>query len=114
VIADVLERARKTLDVTLLPARLPGLAGSSGITEWEGRGLEDDLENTLRIWPHQNDSGGFFVAVLEKRFRTAPSAPGVSRGTVPERSNGSGGAAADDERGSAEVPPCSDMEQGHE
>lgn len=67
VIADVLERTGQTGNVAILPTRLAGLTASSGITEWDGRKLVLDLENALRIWPHQNDTGGFFVAVLEKR-----------------------------------------------
>jgi 16S rRNA C967 or C1407 C5-methylase (RsmB/RsmF family) len=75
VIADVLTEVRKRGHaVALRPARLEGLAGSPGLTEWEGTELGGvlagelggELQNTLRIWPHQNDSGGFFVAVLEK------------------------------------------------
>jgi 16S rRNA C967 or C1407 C5-methylase (RsmB/RsmF family) len=68
VVADVLERLREgaTADVRLLPARLDGLSGSPGLTAWGERELPAELSKTLRIWPHQNDSGGFFVAVLEK------------------------------------------------
>ena len=50
----------------LLPSSVPGLVSSSGITEWQGRPLHPDLCYAHRIWPHQNDTGGFFVAVLEK------------------------------------------------
>ena len=72
VIADVLAEVRERGHaVTLRPARLEGLAGSPGLTEWEGAELggehAGELRNALRIWPHQNDSGGFFVAVLEKQ-----------------------------------------------
>ncbi len=50
----------------LVPGRVPGLETAPGITEWEGRTLPPGLSLCLRIWPHHNDSGGFFVAVLEK------------------------------------------------
>jgi len=53
--------------VEILPARIEGLASSPGITEWDGRKLAPELERTMRIWPHENDSGGFYVALLEKR-----------------------------------------------
>lgn len=51
----------------LLPAEIPGLESSPGLTRWEGRELAPALARTLRVWPHQNDTGGFFVAVIEKR-----------------------------------------------
>ncbi|AUB82005.1 RsmB/NOP family class I SAM-dependent RNA methyltransferase [Candidatus Thiodictyon syntrophicum] len=55
----------------LVPIALPGLIGTPGITHWEGRDLPAELALALRIWPHHNDSGGFFIAVLEKDARTA-------------------------------------------
>ncbi len=50
----------------LLPADIPGFNTSPGLTEWEGQVLHPDLHHTMRVWPHQNDTGGFFVAVMEK------------------------------------------------
>ncbi|HUF10681.1 MAG TPA: RsmB/NOP family class I SAM-dependent RNA methyltransferase [Rhodothermales bacterium] len=51
-------------DLSLLPARLPGFVSSPGLTSWCGRELESSLSNAMRVWPHQNDTGGFFVAVF--------------------------------------------------
>ncbi len=42
-----------------------GLDHSPGITEWEGNEYDERLERAARIYPHQNDTGGFFVAKLE-------------------------------------------------
>lgn len=50
----------------LCPSAVPGLVASPGLTEWQGKSLHPDLHHASRIWPHQNDTGGFFVAVLEK------------------------------------------------
>ena len=36
-----------------------------GITEWDGEEFDPSLEETMRIYPHHNDTGGFFVAKLE-------------------------------------------------
>ncbi|PID85291.1 MAG: RNA methyltransferase [Chloroflexi bacterium] len=52
--------------VRLLPASIPGLHTSPGLTTWQGQSLHPDLSQAIRVWPHQNDTGGFFVAVLEK------------------------------------------------
>ena len=64
VVADVLAEFGGL--VRLVPANLPGLVTGPGITEWQGRSLPAELGRCLRIWPHHNDSGGFFIAVLER------------------------------------------------
>jgi NOL1/NOP2/sun family putative RNA methylase len=60
--------------VRLLPAAVPGLASAPGITAWAGQRLPDELARCLRIWPQDNDTGGFFIAVLEKDSN-APCVP---------------------------------------
>lgn len=50
----------------ICPSPVPDLVTSPGLTEWEGQTLHPDLRHASRIWPQQNDTGGFFVAVLEK------------------------------------------------
>jgi NOL1/NOP2/sun family putative RNA methylase len=37
-----------------------------GITKWQGNKLNDELKKTLRIYPQDNNSEGFFVAKLRK------------------------------------------------
>ena len=44
----------------------PPFTAGHGLTEWEGRRFHADLSRSIRVWPHQNDTGGFFVTVLEK------------------------------------------------
>ncbi|EMA45527.1 RsmB/NOP family class I SAM-dependent RNA methyltransferase [Halobiforma nitratireducens] len=36
-----------------------------GLTEWDGEEFDETLEHAARIYPHHNDTGGFFVAKLE-------------------------------------------------
>ena len=50
----------------LCSSQVPGLTAAPGLTEWQGQQLHPDLCRASRIWPQQNDTGGFFVAVLEK------------------------------------------------
>jgi 16S rRNA C967 or C1407 C5-methylase (RsmB/RsmF family) len=52
--------------IRLLPAEIPGFNSSPGLTEWQDQSLHPDLHLAMRVWPHQNDTGGFFVAVMEK------------------------------------------------
>ena len=63
-VADIL--AEYPGQVRLVPAAVPGLVTAPGLTRWEGRSLPAELALALRIWPHHNDTGGFFIAVLEK------------------------------------------------
>lgn len=50
----------------LLPIELPGLAHSQGLTHYQGLRFDASLELAWRLYPHQNNSGGFFLALLEK------------------------------------------------
>lgn len=50
----------------LLPARIPGVRGEPGLAEWQGRRFASELEKAWRLYPHLNDTGGFFIALLEK------------------------------------------------
>jgi NOL1/NOP2/sun family putative RNA methylase len=69
VVADILEEQDGHLE--LLPAKVPGFVTSAGATHWHGRWLDSALARCLRVWPHANDTGGFFVAVLEKSASAA-------------------------------------------
>jgi len=42
----------------------PPLETSPGITEWAGETFDPAVERARRIYPHQNDTGGFFCAKL--------------------------------------------------
>ncbi len=40
---------------------------SPGLSSWQGNRLHPDLEKAIRIYPHQVNSWGFFIARLRKR-----------------------------------------------
>ncbi|TNF25811.1 MAG: RsmB/NOP family class I SAM-dependent RNA methyltransferase [Deltaproteobacteria bacterium] len=44
----------------------PGVTLGSGVAEWNGRRFRPDVVNAVRLWPHHNDTGGFFVARLRR------------------------------------------------
>ena len=50
----------------LVPAGVEGFHTSAGLNAWGVETFDESLRLAMRIWPHQNDTGGFFVAVLEK------------------------------------------------
>jgi NOL1/NOP2/sun family putative RNA methylase len=64
VVDKVLENSKDSL--RLENASIPGVKGCQGISEWEGAEFSEELKRTVRYYPHQNDTGGFFVAKMVK------------------------------------------------
>lgn len=89
VVDAVVEESRGTVRVR--PAALPGLRAAPGLVEWEGRRFDPSLAGSLRIWPHLNDTGGFFIAVLDVTGR----APWVNGGGEGARASEAEGSTAD-------------------
>ena len=56
--------ASERVDCELVEVDLP-FDSSPGVTEWEGDTYDPSVRKAHRIYPHQNDTGGFFVARLE-------------------------------------------------
>ena len=50
-------------DCSVVPFDL-GLTHDPGVTRWNDATYDDSLADAARIYPHQNDTGGFFVAKL--------------------------------------------------
>lgn len=53
-------------DAELLPIDV-GFHYESGITQWKGKTYDKRLERTVRFYPHQIDSVGFFMARIGKQ-----------------------------------------------
>lgn len=96
VIAEALRQNLGTVSLVDVSAKLPHLKRSPGISTWKvadktGEFVEQEtsglpsslyppacaadlgLEQCVRVYPHQQDTGGFFIAVLEKKGE--PEAP---------------------------------------
>ncbi len=56
--------------IKILPISLP-LKSSPGILSWEGEKFFPQVENARRIYPHQNNTGGFFLALIKKLDSTS-------------------------------------------
>ncbi len=65
-VVDAALRAWPPGAVRVAPAALPGLRVAPGVTAWQGQTFAEEVGGCLRLWPHHNDTGGFFVAILEK------------------------------------------------
>jgi NOL1/NOP2/sun family putative RNA methylase len=59
----VVDHAIETTDAEMVEWDAP-LETSPGVTEWEDQQFDDSLRKAHRVYPHQNDTGGFFVAKL--------------------------------------------------
>ncbi len=49
-----------------LTVELPGLVASPGIPGWYDEEFHPQVANSLRLYPHQNDTGGFFLSLLKR------------------------------------------------
>ncbi len=52
-------------DIEIEQISLP-LKFRCGVCEWEGKKLEDNIKNCLRLYPQDNNTDGFFVAKIKK------------------------------------------------
>jgi len=57
VIASLLEVRKATVERAALPT-----STSAGLTTWDGATLPEELAGCARVYPHQGDSGGGFLA----------------------------------------------------
>ncbi|CCH40933.1 tRNA (cytosine-5-)-methyltransferase [Wickerhamomyces ciferrii] len=86
----ILQALRKNKDVRIVKTEIPGLVYSKGLKNWKvigkdyeekQKGQEDNygdelfppsededynLDDCIRVYPHQQNTGGFFITVLEK------------------------------------------------
>ncbi|MFT6398149.1 MAG: 16S rRNA C967 or C1407 C5-methylase (RsmB/RsmF family) [Bradymonadia bacterium] len=53
-------------ELEVVPIAAPPLHTSPALGEWNGARFRADTSHALRLWPHHNDTGGFFVAKLRK------------------------------------------------
>ncbi len=66
VVNRVLDAPLPGDEVRVLPISIPGTTLDPGITRWGSHVLDQTLEQTARIWPDRNDTGGFYLALLQK------------------------------------------------
>ena len=64
VVAEILKTC--TPPPRLLRIEIEGFTTQPGLRASNGHPFPETMAHALRIWPHHNDSGGFFVAVLKK------------------------------------------------
>lgn len=73
-VIDAVLRDRAAYGLRVSPVALPGLTVGPGVESWNGETFDPQVRHAARIWPHHNDTGGFFVAVLERTAGPPPDA----------------------------------------
>jgi len=63
VVSYLLEQF-KTADVVKI--KLPGLKVAPAVTRFNGKDYDPRVKDTMRIWPQDNDTEGFFVCKIKK------------------------------------------------
>ncbi|HID96384.1 MAG TPA: NOL1/NOP2/sun family putative RNA methylase [Candidatus Latescibacteria bacterium] len=63
-VVDALCRAYREAEV--LGIQLPCIKVREGIRHWDGRDYKEQVRKCIRIYPHDNDTEGFFVAKIRK------------------------------------------------
>ncbi len=64
VVDSILQLFGAQLEV--VPITIDRFTFSPGLTQWQGQSFSETLRYTMRVYPHQNDTGGFYVALLRK------------------------------------------------
>lgn len=64
---EVVDFALKNFDIEIVKTKIKGLKARGGILEWYDKNFSEDVKNCIRIWPHDNDTEGFFIAKIIKR-----------------------------------------------
>ena len=63
------EFLKQNPDAILEKAELPGLILNNKLEEFKGRKIPKEItQKTIRIWPQDNDTNGFYVAKIKKIF----------------------------------------------
>jgi NOL1/NOP2/sun family putative RNA methylase len=62
----VVDHLLKERDAFLERIMINGFALSPALEEWDGHRFRPETADAARIWPHHNDTGGFFLAKVKK------------------------------------------------
>ena len=62
----VVDHLLSNTEAKLMDIQLSGLRFSKTIEEWKGTEFSSEVKKARRIWPHHNNTGGFFLAKVTK------------------------------------------------
>lgn len=85
----------------------PDFPHAHGVTRWEGQRYHDSLEGAVRVYPHQLDSGGLFLAKLRR-----PESSGSGDDSGSHAPPVAGDRPSRDDGGWSPVPPLFPGDEG--
>ena len=56
----------KREDVKIEKCELSGFRFGTGLEKWGEREFDSQIQNCCRVWPHHNNTGGFFLTKVRK------------------------------------------------
>jgi NOL1/NOP2/sun family putative RNA methylase len=62
VVSYLLEKREASLE----EISVPGFRTSDAVMEWNEKQFNEEASKCARVWPHHNDTGGFFIAKVRK------------------------------------------------
>jgi NOL1/NOP2/sun family putative RNA methylase len=62
-------------EAELVEPQVPGLVSHLGLSEWGNRQYADSMRHCRRIYPHDNDTDGFFLALVKSTDRFSEASP---------------------------------------
>lgn len=82
--------------LTIEPRSLEHWQSSPGLTAWGEHNFSQQLTHSMRVWPQQNNSGGFFIACIRKSkaLRSVLPVSGIAQSLGPVRATKSTSAEA--------------------
>lgn len=63
-VVNTLLKERK--EAHLEEVAVPGFRLSPAVMEWKGTRFNEEVAKVARVWPHHNDTDGFFLAMVRK------------------------------------------------
>ena len=69
-IVDFLLKNRESAEIVEVPESvLPGLIRGEPVVNFEGKTYSSEVKKTIRVWPQDNNTGGFFIAKISKALK---------------------------------------------
>ncbi len=62
---EIVQHLLDNFDISIEPISLP-LKTRQGMTEWESKKFDEQIRNCARIYPHDNNTEGFFICKIRK------------------------------------------------
>ena len=62
----VIDHILRKHSIRLKKIDIKNLKIGKGISKWNGETFDKEVQKCVRIWPHHNDTDGFFLARIEK------------------------------------------------